>query len=317
MAEKRIIATEIEYEPLKDSERFTRDEQIDQCCEPVSVDECADVGRVSPFVSRDQEEWDFDPDEIAAGYAKTYGDKFLGYELHQVGPKGNCGQKHETWQDRLNCCDEVEPMVYDTDNSVSVLAPGTSGTVAVIGGKLPVLVKVRGNGFSLDGYNTRDAWSYSRTIRIYAHDFACGTAPITLDDGCTVAQGSVRSTQGQWVGGCYTYSWRDVGYHYDRNYVYVPIKEGCRYYHAYLGYYDEWVANATEGGLVKTWLWDPGSFYGWAPVATMIGCRRSEYEQLKAVFGSLGIPGNTDPMTYAPAGPADFVGCSEGCQFIC
>lgn len=317
MAEKRIIATEIEYEPLKDSERFTRDEQIDQCCEPVSVDECADVGKVSPFVSRDQEEWDFDPDEIAAGYAKTYGDKFLGYELHQVGPKGNCGEKHETWQDRLNCCDEVEPLVYDTDNSVSVLSPGTRGVVEFTGGKLPVLVQIMGNGFSLDGYNTREAWAYSRSFYVYAHEFACGTAPITLDDGCSTAQGSVRSTQGQWLGGCYTYTWMDRGYRYGRYYVLVPKKSGCSYYHVNVGYYYEWVAVSGGRDLVITWHWDNDSYYGWEPGARMAGCRRTEYEALKPVFQGMGIPANTDPKTYAPNGPGDFIACSEGCQFVC
>jgi hypothetical protein len=199
MGEKRIISTEIEYSELSESEKFTAEEQIDQCCEEVSVDECADVGKVSPYVSADQEDWDFDPDEITAQYKKTYGEKFLGVELIAVGPEGNCGEKHETWEGRLDCCDEVDEIVFDWDSSVEVLEPGSSGIVSFTGGRLPALVKIRGNGFSLDGYSLRDAWTYSRSFRVYAHEIACGFAPITIDDGCTVAQGGVRSSLGEWV----------------------------------------------------------------------------------------------------------------------
>ncbi|MCB2218050.1 MAG: hypothetical protein KQH59_18465 [Desulfobulbaceae bacterium] len=201
---RRIIATEVEYEPLSEEERFTEEEQLDQCCEEVSVDECADVGKVSRFISRDQEEWDFDPDALAAEYEQQYGKRFLGVELHAVGPQGDCGVKEERWEGRLNCCDEVEPLVYDFDDSADVLVPGTSGVIRFTGGRLPVLVSVRGNGFSLDGYNQRDGWvdGPTRAFRVYAHDFACGTCPITLSDGCSVDSGEVRATVGQWDGFC-------------------------------------------------------------------------------------------------------------------
>jgi hypothetical protein len=196
---KRIIATEVEYEPLSEEERFTEDEQLDQCCEEVSVDECADVGKVSRFVSRDQEEWDFDPDALAAEYEQQYGKKFLGVELHAVGPQGDCGVKEERWEGRLNCCDEVEPLEYDEDGSVDVLDQGTSGIVRFTGGKLPAFVKVRGNGFSLDGYSLREGWVYGRAFRVYAHSLACGACPITINDGCTTTEGWIRATVGVWV----------------------------------------------------------------------------------------------------------------------
>ncbi|MDX9897000.1 MAG: hypothetical protein RBS34_16235 [Desulfofustis sp.] len=311
MAEKRIIATEIEYEPLSEEERFTEEEQIDQCCEPVSVDECADVGRVSPFISRDQEEWDFDPDEIAAGYAKTYGDKFLGYELHQVGPKGNCGEKHETWQDRLNCCEDVAPLVYDTDSSVSVLAPGTHGNVYFTGGRFPVLVKVRGNGFTLDGYNQRDGWidGPGRGFTIYAHEFACGTAPITLDDGCSVTHGSVRSTSGRWVGDCYAYSYSDSG-------LFPPENRRCNYLtqagcvYSYTGLTTAFAYRENVRLISYRWAHEDGDY--WQAVSAIDGrpmVADAALEEARAFILGYGF-GPQNPNDYWPDGPVD--GCMCG-----
>ncbi|MDX9896854.1 MAG: hypothetical protein RBS34_15500 [Desulfofustis sp.] len=336
MAEKRIIATEIEYEPLKDSERFTEEEQIDQCCEEVSVDECADVGRVSPFVSRDQDEWDFDPDEIAAGYAKTYGDKFLGVELHQVGPKGNCGEKHETWEDRLNCCDEVEPLEIDRGNSAQVLAPGTHGNVYFSGGKFPVLVRVRGNGFTLDGYNQRDGWvdGPGRGFTIFAHEFACGSCPITISDGCTTAHYSLRATVGHWDGWCVTYRWQRPGLREFANRNVYGVRydsDRCTYsvyllvsgYTGILEYRDPYAGGSVN--LVSFFRW----VGFWTPHANSEGngmiqspvLLPGEFDKVIAHCEGLGIPYDTHPNDYAPNGPADIYSvCSAPaypCRFIC
>jgi hypothetical protein len=215
VGEKRIIRVVEEYEPLTEEEKFSEEEQIEECCEEVSVDECADVGKkVSVYTSYDTEELDIDVEALTAEMEEQYGERSLGVKLIAVGPTGNCGEKIETWEGRNDCCDEVAELVYDTDNSVSVLAPGTRGIVEFTGGKLPVLVKIRGNGFSLDGYNTRDAWAYSRRFYVYSHEFACGAGPITLDDGCTTATGAVRATVGRWNLESY---WASVPFYYNNH----------------------------------------------------------------------------------------------------
>jgi hypothetical protein len=147
-------------------------------------------------------------------------------------PRRNpCGKVIERVKmDPNNCCDEVEPLAFDWDSSVEVLEPDSSGFVSFTGGRLPALVKIRGNGFSLDGYNTRDAWTYHRTFRVYAHAMACGTAPIAIDDGCTVASGAVRSSLGHWTGGCYRYHEKAVGEKYSDIILRTPVAlspDGC------------------------------------------------------------------------------------------
>jgi hypothetical protein len=264
---KRIIETEIEYVDPTGDELFTEEEQLDQCCEEVDVDVCADVGKVSRFISRDQEEWNFDPDELAIPYQQQYGEKFLGVDLHAVGPQGDCGVKEETWEGRLNCCDEVEPLVYDKDNSVEVLDQGRSGIVRFIGGRLPAFVKVRGNGFNLDGYSMREGWTYSRSFRVYADSFACGAGPITIDDGCTITEGWIRSATGIWV--------------FDRYVTCDEIPGGAQF-----GDYLEDGASVLDKGRdryeqeIGSYLW--GSWHGDLDVCadTLAECPESIYQYL-------------------------------------
>ena|GEM_PF-5334582 len=123
--------------------------------------------------------------------------EFIG--IGPITPAG-CGTRYEeTKIIQRNCCDEVEPMVWDTDTSVEVLAPGTSGIVGVIGGHPPYYWSVRGNGFSLDGGTMRDGVTDTPYVRIYAHSMACGFAPIEVFDGCSTVNDGLRSTVGGWV----------------------------------------------------------------------------------------------------------------------
>ncbi|BDD88696.1 hypothetical protein [Desulfofustis limnaeus] len=315
-----IVATEVEYEPLADSEKFTEEEQIDQCCEEVSVDECADVGKVSRFISRDQEEWDFDPDALAAEYEQQYGKKFLGVELHAVGPQGDCGVKEETWEGRLNCCDEVEPLAIDTERSVSVLAPGEHGNVYFTGGRFPVLVKLRGNGFTLDGYNQRDGWvdGPHQGFTVYAHEFACGAAPITLDDGCSVASHQVRSTEGEWYGDCWAYYYEGRG----------PLRYtvgGCA--HWKLSNCNI-ISTGKEPNSPPVWYYDHVGFWAhrWDTVNhwwlnyggtwSSSVCADETSIALLDFLDSLDIPKNKIPSAYLPNGPEDGAQCGD-CRYRC
>jgi len=97
-----------------------------------------------------------------------------------------------------NCCEDATPIVWDADNSVSVLTDYTSGVVFVTGGVSPYYWKIRGVGMTFDNYSLRDAVTDVPFIRVYAGD-ACGFCPIEVTDNCSVANGGVKSTNGQWV----------------------------------------------------------------------------------------------------------------------
>ena len=99
-----------------------------------------------------------------------------------------------------NCCVGVPALAWDSDTSASVMPPASSAVVAVTGGKLPLTVSIRGKGFYLDsGLSRRDGVADHRSFYIFTDATACGTADITVTDGCTTTTGFVKSTNGQWV----------------------------------------------------------------------------------------------------------------------
>jgi hypothetical protein len=109
-----------------------------------------------------------------------------------------------------SCCDEVLELVYDSANSVSVLADNSSGIVAVLDGKLPLTVSVRGSGFFLTAAGAKDGTVTGRNFRIYTQD-ACGSCTVTISDGCSTVSGSLKAVDGIWAGDCRIYSVADYG----------------------------------------------------------------------------------------------------------
>ena len=120
--------------------------------------------------------------------------------LGPITPEG-CGAIYKEQIVRAkNCCDEAEPIEWDFETSVEVMADNTSGLVFVTGGVPPYHWSVRGQGFALNEQgNLRDGFTDTPFARIFATDWACGYAAIEVTDGCSVANGGVRSTNGQWV----------------------------------------------------------------------------------------------------------------------
>lgn len=214
----RILNTT--YEPVPPPDPMIAEEILDLCCTEVPFDPCAKVGKVSVYQGAEQEDWDFDPDEElrraqAEEAWKNSGRRIVSVSTEGVGNRSGkpCGKKYETWDGHNNCCDFVEPMAWDAETSTEVLAPGTRGIVGVTGGAPPYHWSVRGNGFSLDGYNLRDGWTDTPYTWIYAHDFACGTAPIEVTDGCSTINAAIYSSVGEWVD-CrlyYAYYWWGSG----------------------------------------------------------------------------------------------------------
>lgn len=192
----RILNTHYEDVPPENSLTPEEIEQI--CCERMPVDECSEVGRVSDYNGASQDDIDQDA-ALEQARADNPGKRILGVRIEDVGRPGKpCGKMRETWQGHLNCCDFVEPMAWDDSISVEVLVPGTRGIVGVTGGAPPYHWSVRGEGFTLDGYNLRDGWTNTPYVWIYAGPFACGWAPIEVTDGCSIVRDGVRSTVGEW-----------------------------------------------------------------------------------------------------------------------
>ena len=115
-------------------------------------------------------------------------------------PGGICGEW--TIEQRLmgsNCCDGVDPLVWDTDTSPETMPPSTRVLVAVLGGgRFPVTWTVRGRGFWLDPAHTTRSVIAGSQVWLYADADACGCCDITATDGCTLVQGVVRCTVGRW-----------------------------------------------------------------------------------------------------------------------
>jgi hypothetical protein len=163
------------------------------CCVPGSHDGC----RVR--TSRLEGGKGLSPETITRMTAEWPGPiEFIG--LGPITPEG-CGTRYEeTKIIQHSCCDEVEPIEWDTETSVEVLAPGTYGIVGVTGGAPPYHWSIRGSGFALsaDG-RLRDGVTDTPYTYVYALSTACGFAPITVDDGCSSVASGVRSTEGQWL----------------------------------------------------------------------------------------------------------------------
>jgi hypothetical protein len=195
---KRILNTYTEYK--EPSDIFTEAEQLDQCCEPVSADPCADVGKVETYDSADSS--DLDLDGILAAARSANPDKNItGVQLIDKGPTGPCGELHTEWTGRLNCCDDAEPLEIDKDNSVEVLADGSVGVVYLTKRtERLVTVAVHGSGFyaSVDGTSKVAMYQGGEAFAVYASG-ACGSGTIAITDGCSSVVHSVRSTNGRWA----------------------------------------------------------------------------------------------------------------------
>lgn len=132
-----------------------------------------------------------------------YTEKFDQVNFIAVSPEdGFCGETtHIQDVPFNNCCDYVDSIVVDKEDSVAVLADNSSGFIYVYGGQLPLNVRVYGTGFYVDDSEggTLDYDFETRDIPVLTTD-ACGTATYVISDDCGhVATHRVRAAAGQWV----------------------------------------------------------------------------------------------------------------------
>lgn len=133
----------------------------------------------------------------AAYYQSIYGSLT---RIVPVSPPGGICGEHIIRQviGGNNCCEGVPPIVWDTENSATTIADNSYGWCAVSGGRPPFLVSVRGSGFFANDKRTvREVVIPGWTFHIFTGD-ACGTAIVTVSDGCSTVQHAVFSTNGSW-----------------------------------------------------------------------------------------------------------------------
>lgn len=193
----RVIETITKYST--DSPCKTAEEMEKVCCVPTAALQCCE--KVEPW----------------GGYSQEEVLKKAGISLDEQGRDAQgrivevrfeqrskpCGEKKTKYDTSLgNCCDQVEPIAVDTENSIEIIADNSTGIIYVTGGQIPFRVRVGGVGFYIantqnpaDGF--RDAEIFGRTIPIMTLD-ACGVGLFEIDDGCNVIVVEVRATNGSW-----------------------------------------------------------------------------------------------------------------------
>jgi hypothetical protein len=311
---KRILNTITEY--IEPSDLFTEQEQLDQCCEEVSADPCVEVGKSESYVSADIADLDLEK-LLNEARAKHPGIYIVDVKVVDVGPKGDCGTKYTDWEGRLNCCDEVEPLAWDSENSVDVIADMSSGVIVVTGGRPPFEISIRGSGFYLDQKGARDGFVDGRNIKVYTST-ACGTCTVNISDGCSAVAGSVRSVNGRWSGDCYAYEYITEGLSLTfskAQYSSTGVGAGC--------FMTQSAVDIPHGNtLARSYAylrkWDDGNRLWLLMQSIGNNMDLVSYQTVLVPSLSSWAP-NVSLGDYAPNGPADVNICSGEnlCRWVC
>jgi hypothetical protein len=132
-------------------------------------------------------------------YRQIYG---RAVRIVPVAPDGGiCGE----WTIRqlvsnANCCDLVDPPVWNDQVSAQVLSDNSQGTVMWSHSLGPYKVRVAGTGFWLDRLRSvKTLYTAVPWAEVYT-SVACGICEVFVEDACgNSVSGVVRSTNGQWV----------------------------------------------------------------------------------------------------------------------
>lgn len=185
------------YEDVPPSNVLTPEEILELCCEVVPVDECSEVGKVTPYEGADQSDIDKDA-ALEQARADNPGKRILSVQIEDVGRPGKpCGEQHETWQDRLNCCDEVPQIYFDKGMTPEVLPAGGEIYIFASGGIPPYTFRTTSHATSFpDG--RRDWTTIYPVALLSAGPTFCGLTAIYVTDGCSTDNMEIRSDIGEW-----------------------------------------------------------------------------------------------------------------------
>lgn len=199
----RIIETETIEEPI---EEYTDEQILAICCEEVDADPCFKAGERTEEMSALPQDSEYYPEETLELIEKakehhsgTKSDPLI--VIRNEDRKNPCGEQETKYVHTGSCCDKVEPLILDENYSVDVLADNSYGYIRVSGGRLPLTVSVRGQGFYLDPNHTMRDGTIDGGVFVVYTGAACGPCKITVSDGCSVYVGTIHSVNGHWEGG--------------------------------------------------------------------------------------------------------------------
>jgi hypothetical protein len=128
-------------------------------------------------------------------------EKYKDAEIVMVSPKDPKGCGTTTWQLRvkaLSCCGEVEALAFDMESTPDILPSGGSMTLYATGGMSPYAWKTSSKDTRFSN-NKQKIETNDPYVSIFADADFCGGTEITITDGCTEANMTLRSDVGQWV----------------------------------------------------------------------------------------------------------------------
>lgn len=194
---KRIIRTTERYAELTDDEKWTEEEQIEECCAPQpEADECTDYpqGRITAWAGvqlppqctpGDPDCIKFDPQAIYNSHKARMGDRLVGYKLVPKARQQPCGKKIQRWEDKYGCCVCPPDPLWKTNTGTNVQwvdwyqsynffiedGAGVTGTP-------PYTWETVGRGLSIVGNNL--------SARLSVGDCFCNPGLVIAKDACGV-----------------------------------------------------------------------------------------------------------------------------------
>ena len=196
----RIINTY--REPVDPEKKLSPKEIVALCCKKTPVDPCSEVGRVGVYDGADEKHRDFDEKATLAQARADYPNaRIISVKTEGIGPPPGtpCGELHETWEGRNNCCEGAIQLSWDMHITPEILPHNGKIIIAWKGSDgREVTVKTSSNAtwFS-DGRKT--AIGHGNSIELSAGPSFCGNTTVSVTDNCSVAFLGIRSDLGQWL----------------------------------------------------------------------------------------------------------------------
>ena len=202
-----------------------------------------------------------------------------------VDPCPDCPQNLPTIPGIVDC-NPNWTIVWNPDNPQQVIRNG-SVTLQFKGGTRPYDLAVSGTDFWFDDNHriTSIAGNDTGTITVYAGSNACGSATLTINDGCNVqSTGYVRSNSGTWIrktqydGDCqmpgsYTSLVPDHDYGWNAEYVSGRSKQTVYIYEASSSWASEGTCDNPTSGYTSCWeKWRGCKDRGWRCLEYPTGC---------------------------------------------